>query len=303
MYKKFTIIICCYNSGDRIERVVDNILIQKKYNDLVEEILIIDNNSNDNTNEYIEKCLIKDKTIRTLFEEKQGLTNARKKGVDNCKTDWIIFVDDDNFMEAEWIYNAHKYIEMKKNVGAFNGIVIPKITKNIDSDMLKRLEASLKPLACTHLDKTNIKQSNKSPFRVPIGAGLVINSSPLKELSKEGWLKVLGRKGNQLSSGEDGEMSLYVKQKGYDFGFCNKMVLNHEISEKRLEDDYLNKLWNEMGIGVYNVIDLQKMKQIKKIVYLCVINLRGIVKKIFCKRNKYKYKYYKIFIEGYKSKL
>ena len=159
-----------------------------------------------------------------------------------------------------------------------------------------RLKASLKVLACTHYDIEEVKNKPKTPFRNPIGAGMVIRTEPLKELSENGWLNSSGRTKDKLTSGEDGEMAFFVKNKGFDFGFCPDAILYHEMNKGRLQDEYLEKMWYEIGRGVAVVAKEQKTKKLKLIAYQALLRFRWIG---YAVENPYKGKYYKKYIEGF----
>lgn len=296
---KITIIICTHNGSERIEHIVKNIFKMRHVSKYVPEIIIVDNHSDDNTRQVIKECSIKYDLIpiRYEYEEALGLSNARKRGVLACTTKWIAFLDDDNFVDTEWIEHIAGYIKNNKNVGALNGAVVPLIQFNITNDEKLRLEASLKVLACTHYNTDEIKYKPTTPFRNPIGAGLVILCNPLKELAEHGWLKSIGRTGDNLSSGEDGELAYWIKFKGYAFGFCPNAILYHAIPKTRLQDAYLTRIWFEVGRGVCIVLKNQSLSLVKNFFYKILIQLRLVKYKKM--ENKYYSIYYEKYIEGY----
>lgn len=294
--KIFSIIVCCYNSEKRIGRVLSNIIQQECLNELVYEIIVVDNNSKDKTKEVVNEFQKSNSIIRYIFESKQGLSNARKAGVDSCNGKWIIFLDDDNFIQPNWIKSAFSYIEKHPEVGAFNGAVIPKLLFDPSKEDFLRLKSSYMVLACTHMNKEELLKNPITPFRNPIGAGLVIRTNPLKELSGNGWLNSAGRTADNLISGEDGEMAFYIKNKGYKFGFFPDMILYHEIPKSRIGDEYLLKMWNEIGRGVAIVIKKNDSVNIKRIIYEALIYCRLLNYKF---TSNFKYRYYKKYIDGY----
>lgn len=294
--KIFSVIVCCHNSEERIGRVLSNIIKQEDLNKLVYEIIIVDNNSKDKTKEIVNEFQKLNNIIHYIFEPKQGLSNARKAGVDSAKGKWIIFLDDDNFIDENWIKKAALYIEKHPKVGAFNGAIIPRLLFNPLKEDILRLESSYKVLACTHMNKKDLIKNPRTPFRNPIGAGLVIKTSPLKILSNNGWLNSSGRTADNLVSGEDGEMAFFIKNNGYEFGFCSKMILYHEIDKRRINDEYLMRMWNEIGKGVAIVIKKNDFFKIKRIIYEILIHTRLLKYKL---TSNFKYKYYKNYIYGY----
>ena len=90
MKRKITIIICCYNGANRIGKVLEYIYNQKELEIYVYEIIVVDNHSTDNIKDVVYSYEEKNDSavpLRYVYEDKPGLSNARKKGVDSCKTE------------------------------------------------------------------------------------------------------------------------------------------------------------------------------------------------------------------------
>ena len=89
-----SIIIPCFNSEQFIVRAIESVLKQtyKNY-----EIIVVDNNSSDNTTgiiyDYMKRCPNK---IKVLHEYKKGAPAARNKGLYEAKGEWIQFLDSDD---------------------------------------------------------------------------------------------------------------------------------------------------------------------------------------------------------------
>lgn len=90
----FSVIIPCHNSEKFIARAVESVLCQK-YSDY--EIILVDNNSSDNTvnilYDYAKKYPA---IIKVLHEYKKGAPAARNKGLYRAKGEWIQFLDSDD---------------------------------------------------------------------------------------------------------------------------------------------------------------------------------------------------------------
>lgn len=297
--KPFTIVICTYNGGTRIGKVLDKILSQNDLENLVYKILVVDNNSDDNTKDVITQYVSEFNLVYYIFEKQPGLSHARKAGVKNTETEWIVFLDDDNYITPHWIELINDYRLRNEKVGVFNGAVIPNLEFNGSSVFLKRLESSYKVLACTHLSVEKLAENPKTPFRNPIGAGMVIRTEPLKDLLKVGWLEASGRTKDNLASGEDGEMAYCVKNHGYEFGFCKDAILYHGIPKSRLEDDYLKRIWYEIGKGVAIVLKKQDKSGVVRYFYY----IYKLICNILCINNYYRKKYIREYLKGYKDEL
>ncbi len=281
----FSIIICTYNGSKKIGHVLDCVLRQNAFYEKVDELIVVDNNSSDKTGDIIKEYAKCNEKIKYIFESKPGLSNARACGVQNCNSEWIIFLDDDNYIEQEWIIGVDDYIAENPDVGAFNGNVIPLFDRELTSDEQTRLDVVYLGLACTSSSEELVYHDPKE--WLPFGAGLVIRTEPLKQLLANGWLKSEGRKQDSVISGEDTEMVLHIVSSGYSTGFCNDVVLRHDIGIKRLEIEYLKKLYYSFGVAHYWSISSKKLGNLRVLKYgmlsklrLMSINLRSKDKKL-----------------------
>src|SRR4051812_3506356 len=101
-----SIIICCYNSSHRLPQTLKYLAHQQLADDIAWEIIVINNASEDDTkevaikewNSYSSKIV-----LRVIDEPVPGLNNARKRGVEEAKYDIIIFCDDDNWLDKNFI--------------------------------------------------------------------------------------------------------------------------------------------------------------------------------------------------------
>jgi glycosyltransferase involved in cell wall biosynthesis len=70
---------------------------------LPDEVLVIDNNSSDQTKSVAESFSSR-LNIRYIFEPVQGTSTARNTGIRHAWGDIIIFFDDDCIAERDWLH-------------------------------------------------------------------------------------------------------------------------------------------------------------------------------------------------------
>ena len=90
---KVSVVIPTYNRVAYLGRAINSVLKQSYP---VNEIIVIDNGSTDQTLSFIKK---KFNNIRVIIEKKRGVSVARNLGIKNSKYNWIAFLDSDD----EWI--------------------------------------------------------------------------------------------------------------------------------------------------------------------------------------------------------
>lgn len=92
--KKITVLIPCYNEEKGLSKVLDKIPYAKiLQNDFLIEIIVIDNNSKDNT-----ANVARSKNAKVIFEGKKGKGHAIKTGFCSVSpdTDYVVMLDGDN---------------------------------------------------------------------------------------------------------------------------------------------------------------------------------------------------------------
>lgn len=99
---KVSIIIPVYNVMNVLDKTISNILKQT-YKNI--EIILVDNNSKDDSFKYIKEIEKKDNRVKAIKEEKQGPSYARKAGFLNSTGDYIMFCDSDDYLKENAVYN------------------------------------------------------------------------------------------------------------------------------------------------------------------------------------------------------
>ncbi len=113
-----SIIIPCYNGQDYVSRSIQSALDQSYENT---EIILVDNNSNDNTLSILEDFQKQyPSRIRVFSEIKQGAPAARNKGLNEANGEWIQFLDSDDSILPEKI-EKQVQIATQGNVGLVVG--------------------------------------------------------------------------------------------------------------------------------------------------------------------------------------
>ncbi len=110
----FSIIVPTYNRGYIINKMIDS-LIQQEFEDW--ELIIVDDGSDDSTNEVIEfyKKDFSAKIYYFKFDKNKGVNIARNFGATKAKGNWLVFQDsDDEFTKHALtiLYDLTKRVEV-----------------------------------------------------------------------------------------------------------------------------------------------------------------------------------------------
>lgn len=98
---KVSILVAAYNIEKYIEQCIASI-INQDYNNL--EIIIVDDNSSDNTSVICDRMANTDSRIKIIHHKKNTkLPGVRNTGLDNATGDYIIFVDGDDWLAPDFV--------------------------------------------------------------------------------------------------------------------------------------------------------------------------------------------------------
>ncbi len=126
---RLTVIIPLYNQEKYIEQCVRSIMKQH-LNDM--SILIIDDGSTDSSYEICERLAHEDECIKIIRQENKGPSCARKTGIENCSSEYVTFVDADDFILDNAYISAYQYIE------AGIDMIFYEISRYVDDNNIKR---------------------------------------------------------------------------------------------------------------------------------------------------------------------
>lgn len=79
-------------------------LVDQTYGNI--EIILVDDGSKDQSGEMCEAWAVRDKRIRVIHQENQGLSGARNTGMADAKGEYLVFVDSDDWMALDIIEKA-----------------------------------------------------------------------------------------------------------------------------------------------------------------------------------------------------
>jgi len=107
---KASIIVPIYNVEDYLDKCLTSLVNQSEQEI---EILCINDGSTDNSLEVIKKFEALDSRVKGFTKENGGLSDARNYGLKLVKSDYVMFIDSDDFCELDMVELCLKH--MKQN--------------------------------------------------------------------------------------------------------------------------------------------------------------------------------------------
>jgi len=137
----FSVIIPNYNGANFLSDCLNSLLLSiNKCPESQFEIILVDNNSKDNSIDIFEKIIPKSFIYKILLNSKnRGFAGAVNQGIEKAKYEYVVLLNNDLTMEANWFQLISKTIKDNKNpkVATFFGTVITKDGTKFESQGLK----------------------------------------------------------------------------------------------------------------------------------------------------------------------
>jgi hypothetical protein len=119
-----SIVVCTWNRGPLLRRTLESILSTNNAGWTCCELLVVNNNSTDDTASILEEFKI-DPRVRVFFAPEPGLSHARNLGVAKAQAPWILFLDDDVEVDSDFFIQYATNITVHADHGFFGGPIIP----------------------------------------------------------------------------------------------------------------------------------------------------------------------------------
>lgn len=113
----FSVILPAYNCEKTIYCALESVLKQTRL-DLVDEIIIINDGSYDNTDLIIREYIIEHKTVpfKYVYQENRGVSSTRNRGIRMATGEWIALLDSDDIWMPEKLERQANYIKNDANI-------------------------------------------------------------------------------------------------------------------------------------------------------------------------------------------
>jgi glycosyltransferase involved in cell wall biosynthesis len=120
-----TVGICTFNRAESLRRTLNSLVAMRVPNDLAWEVVIINNNSTDCTDDVIAEYIGR-LPVRRELELRPGKSNALNRAIDVAKGDYIVWTDDDVVVDAGWLTAYAEAFRRWPEATVFGGRIVPR---------------------------------------------------------------------------------------------------------------------------------------------------------------------------------
>lgn len=217
-----SVVICTYNRECYILKCLNSLINQDAPNDLF-EVLIVNNNSPDNTHNLVSNFIQNLPNYKLVNERNIGLSHARNRGFREAKADWVAYLDDDAIAPAQWISTIVATIKCEgEQLAVFGGGYTPWYPEGKKDWFLDEWASALSPTdADFYLDDGKFLRGGNACYQ------------KLWIAKFGGFSTNLGMSGEKIGYAEESELGCKIINSGGKIKFLNSLTIQHAVQKNR----------------------------------------------------------------------
>jgi glycosyltransferase involved in cell wall biosynthesis len=224
---RVTVAVITYNRSRYLRETLAG-LVRQDYPADRWDLLVVDNNSTDDTRDVVAGFMASFPSPRRVLETRPGLDHGRNRAIEEARGDILALVDDDIIVEPDWLSQlvAPFSSQNSHQIGVVGGEVVPVFPDGVPD----WLEGTHRPLGF---------RTDAGPLpagQAPMGANFAF---PKWVFARFGNFDTnLDRQGSKLFGGGDSAMIRKVRAAGLEAWFVPGARVLHQIPAGRLTLDY-----------------------------------------------------------------
>ena len=267
-----SLILCTYNPHRGLLEWALESLEKQTLDKSQFEIIVVDNNSSPplNTSSMKNSANL---PLRIIREPRQGLTFSRCAGIAEASAELLVFMDDDNHLDPDYLENAVTIAAKEPQIGVYGGI---------SRAVLERPIHHWKEKVIPHLGVRNYGPDPITSFEdrwgewEPIGAGMVsrrdVAETFVHAVETSSIAGKLGRQGNKLFSGEDSLFARLANRLGYACSYQPSLSLSHFMKKSRFKPLHLSRTLKGHGRS-FVILQRTLGKHVERPGYVMIVSI------------------------------
>jgi glycosyltransferase involved in cell wall biosynthesis len=186
-------------------------------------------------------------TARHILERELGIAYARRRGIQEASADLIVFVDDDNVLDENYLAEAIKIGQERPSLGAWGSGCIRGDFEVEPRESLRSWLPVREVTASRWSNLAGIQFLGESPEEaIPWGAGLCVR----KEIAIA-YCQFCDQSSIQMTThhGEDTEIAFVSCSRGLGVGIFPELKITHLIPQSRISEDYIVRFTEDINIS------------------------------------------------------
>lgn len=233
---KVTVAICTWNRADLLSKTMQRMKSLVIPDDVTWELIVANNNSTDNTDELLERYCDGKLPLRRIFVSKQGLSHSRNAVIKAANGDWILWTDDDVFVDPNWLVEYVEAIKANQGFSFMGGCVAPWFETPPPSWLAKHLAHLEGAFALTPAAPETRRIDVAGKKEAVFGTNMAFRTDVIRLFTFDA---KLGLMGDRLIRGEETDLVLRLDAAGHKGLWVGAAKVQHYIPTKRMTIKYL----------------------------------------------------------------
>ena len=244
------VVIPTYNRSALLKQALDSLLRARVPAGLSVKIIVVDNNSTDDTKALITKASeTTNGRVSYVFEKQQGRSPALNAGIAAATGDLIGFIDDDDEIDDAW-YETILSAFTNNEVDYIGGPYLPRFESDVPEWLPKEYAAVVGIVD----GGDKVVPFDDAYPGILMGGNAVFRREVLQRVGP--YSTALGRSGTRLLSCEDEDMYERLRAAGTRGLYLPQLIVHHFIPRERLTKRYHRSwcFWQSVSSAVLDRI-------------------------------------------------
>jgi len=231
-----SVVLCTYNRAAQLRSALDALVAQ--VGDVPYEVLVIDNNSTDDTHAVVQRTAASAGCpVQYAIERTQGLSSARNRGIELARAPIVAFCDDDVRVAPDWVQQIVRAFDEHPDIDYVGGRVLPRWTQTPPRWLTT---AHWSPLALQDYGPESFVTSRERAICL-VGANLAFRRRIFERIGS--FTPELGRIKDGIGSTEDHDLQLRVWRAGMRGLYVPAAIAHADVTPDRMVKSY-HRRWH-----------------------------------------------------------
>jgi glycosyltransferase involved in cell wall biosynthesis len=238
---RLSVIICTWNRAELLLQTLNSVEKSELPHDTDWEVIIVDNNSTDETKDVCQRFLRENpQRYQYIVEKRQGKSFALNSGIENAQGRILSFTDDDVIVDPSWLAETIRMFESSPCIG-IGGKIVP-LWNSKKPDWLTFVGPYKLLPAIVSYDLGEHPCEIRAPA---LGANLSLKKDAFE---KYGLFRTdLGPTAGSEIRGEDNELCWRLLNAGERLIYAPKAIVFHPVDMRRIDKRYFLAWYYGMG--------------------------------------------------------
>jgi len=237
-----SIVIATYNRADLLELCLQT-LIKQRSDKSHYEVIVVNNNSTDGTQEVAESFVSRYHNLRVVIEFRQGASFARNRGFREAKADWVAYLDDDTQVPSNYV-DRLLHVIRNYDFDGFGGVYLPWYKYGKPKWFKDHYGSNKGSIFTTGIIPDHLYCS---------GGNCAFKKTVLEEVG--GFPSYLGPRGDRFSYGEETLLQVRMRKEGKKIGFDPELMVDHVVMPHKLRVSWFFKSDFSHGKDYWRIFD------------------------------------------------